>query len=385
MKILKILEIPIVYAQGSEDPSVVEEKVFGIVDFFVTNLPNWILALIIVFLSIILAKFLRNYVENKMLEHVGGEKEQQGAISLASRTTYWGVMILGFTMGLSIAGLHVETLVAAVGLGISFALKDLFTNFVAGVMILLARQFNIGDMIKVDGTIGKVEEIQSRATILKAIDGTKVIMPNTKLFTKKVTSLTSNPVRRIEVPISIAYKSDLNKAATLALQILSNHADILKKPSPAVLLSSMSEKSMDFKVRFWVSSHSAWLKTKSDVIALIKQTFDQQGIEIPFPSTNVILKKEEKVRQEEVKAPPITEEKPEPVASQADGAEQTPQGSEPASEGTEPASEGTEPASEGAEPVQKNEQNPETAQPETEKTPKAADATMPGADFMAQA
>jgi small conductance mechanosensitive channel len=315
----KIL-IPIAFAQDkttdktTESTSLLQDKIVAFFDFILNNLPNWILAVIIAFLFILIAKFFKRMVENKMTLHIGAGKENEGAIILASRTTYWGVLILGITIALSIAGLHLETLLAAVGLGVSFALKDLFTNFVAGVMILLSRQINLGDLISVNGVAGKVEEIQSRSTIIKAYNGTKIIIPNSDLFMERVTNYTANPLRRIEIPVGISYEASMQKAATVMLNILSNHPDVLKKPSPKVLVSEMGDSTIDFKVRFWVSSRSNWLKTKSDIIALILLNFEKENIEVPYNIQTILLKNLEK--KEETKSR-LDEKAPPPVEVQA--------------------------------------------------------------------
>lgn len=301
----------------ASNPSLLEQKIIDFFDFILNNLPNWILAVIIAFLAVLTAKFFKRMVENKMLLHLGGDKEQQGAITLASRTTFWGALILGLTVALSIAGLHLESLLAAVGLGVSFALKDLFTNFVAGVMILLSKQFDIGDVISVNGSIGKVEEIQSRATIIKAFNGTKIIIPNADLFTNKVTNFTANPVRRIEIPMWISYDSSMQKAAILMLNILSTHPDILKKPVPKVLVSELDDSSIVFKVRFWVSSRSNWLKTKSDIVALILMNFDKEGIEIPYPIQTVYLNNMQDKKSKDAESMSVPEQELPPVEIQA--------------------------------------------------------------------
>jgi len=163
-------------------------------------------------------------------------------------------------------------------------------NFLAGGMILLSRQFTIGDFIKVNDTIGKVTEIQTRATILKGLDGTKIIVPNADLFTNQVISFTSNPFRRIEVVVGVEYDTNLQVATKTIDATLKSTKGILFEPSPAILLSSpaillseFAESSINIVVRFWVESHSAWLQTKSNVIQNIKKAFDEVGIGIPFP------------------------------------------------------------------------------------------------------
>ena len=165
----------------------------GLIELVIYQIPLMIAGGVVIFLSYLVAKIARGIVENKMSEK-GIDEEHKELQILGGRMTYSGVLILGGTIGLKIAGIDLTAIIAAVAFGIGFALKDLIMNFLAGVMILVGGQITLGDFINVGGTRGKVVEIQSRVTILKALDGTKVIVPNAELFKKQVTSYTSNHI-----------------------------------------------------------------------------------------------------------------------------------------------------------------------------------------------
>jgi len=203
-----------------------------------------------------------------------------------------GSLTLGVTIALSIAGIDLTAIIAAAGFGIGFAMQDLIMNFMAGVLILLNRQFTIGDYIQVNDTIGQVQEIQSRSTVLKALDGTKVIVPNADLFTNQVTSYTSNPFRRIEIGVGVEYRTDLGHASQVILEALRSHNLVVLEPAPAILIDEFADSSINFLIRFWVDSHSNWMKTKSEVIHLVKKSFDAEGIGIPFPIRTLAFDKD---------------------------------------------------------------------------------------------
>ena len=285
MNLLRLL-VPIAEAasltdKSSETAEQSEEAVTSFITYLWDHIDNWIAAVIVVVFSIYFSKMIKKVVVDKVADKMGDEHEE--ILILVGRATYAAVLAVGLTIGLKVGGIDLTVIIAAVGFGIGFALQDILMNFIAGVIILASRQFAIGDFIEVNGTLGKVKEIQSRATILQALDGTKVIVPNADLFTNQVTSYTTNPFRRIEVPVGVEYRTDLKKATNVMLAVLHAHPRIMKQPAPAVILDEFADSSINFKVRFWVESKDKWINIKSEVIEQVKSALDEAGISIPFP------------------------------------------------------------------------------------------------------
>jgi small conductance mechanosensitive channel len=290
-----LLSAPLALAASITDQgsSTANQTSSGITSFLNTiwnKAPGWIAAMVVFAFSFVIAKVMKEKVVDKVSAQFS--EDDQDILVLIGRTTYVGVLAVGVTIALNIAGIDLTAIIAAVGFGVGFAMQDLVMNFMAGVLILLNRQFTIGDFIKINDTVGKVEEIQSRATILKALDGTRVIVPNADLFTNQVTSFTSNPFRRIEVPVGVEYRTDLSQAHQAIYEALMEHSGVLREPAPAIILSEFADSSINFLVRFWVDSHSKWIQTKSDVIQLIKKHLDEQAIGIPFPIRTLVFDKD---------------------------------------------------------------------------------------------
>lgn len=278
---------------------------------FIVSIPLWIAAFIVIFISFIVAKIVRSVVESKLADS-GLEEEHKEVQALAGRMAYLVIMTLGGTIGLKIAGIDLTTIIAAVGFGIGFALKDIIMNFIAGVMIIVSRHFTTGDFIKVGGVLGKIIEIQSRVTILQAIDGTKVIVPNASLFSGNVISYTSNPFRRIEIAVGIDYRNNLENAIKICLAAIKKTKGLLLQPKPSVLIAGFGASSIDLKVRAWVESRSAWLKIKGNLTINIKKEFDKYGIVIPWPISTLVYDKDqeivEKIIEEDKAKETITKE-----------------------------------------------------------------------------
>ncbi|KKP36617.1 hypothetical protein A2483_03685 [Candidatus Peregrinibacteria bacterium RIFOXYC2_FULL_33_13] len=245
------------------------------------RIDNWIAAIVVAVLAFAFAKMIRNTVIDRISQHI--DEENQDILILAGRATYLGVLAVGITIALKVAGIDITAIIAAIGFGIGFALQDLLMNFISGVMILVSRQFNIGDFIKVGETMGQVQEIQTRCTILKALDGTKVIVPNKDLFVNQVTSFTTNPFRRIEIAVGVDYSTDLKLAVNTAMQTIESGSNILKEPKSVVLIDAFAESSINLILRFWVDSKSNWLGIRSEMIINLKKNFDAVHINIPFP------------------------------------------------------------------------------------------------------
>lgn len=266
-------------------------KLAELFELMIEKIPLWIAAFVVIIMSVIAAKIGRRIIENKMAEK-GIEEEHKEIQILGGRLTYSAILMIGVTVGLKIGGIDLTAVLAAVAFGVGFALKDMIMNFLAGIMILVSRHFTIGDFINVGGTIGRVVEIQSRVTVLQAIDGTKVIVPNGQLFSKQVTSYTSNPFRRIEIETSVDYRANLKNALKVCLKVVKATKGVLAEPKPAVLVSEFGDSEIVIKVRAWVESRSGWLKIKSELLSNLKKAFEDYNIDFPYPITQLVYDKE---------------------------------------------------------------------------------------------
>lgn len=293
-----ILQIPTAYAQALDAGAVTgetESQLVGLLDFFIVKIPSFIAAFVVFAIFFFLAKAIKGIVESRVSTAFEEHKEVQ---ILAGRVASVSTLVIGATVALNIAGIDLTVIIAAVGFGIGFALKDIIINFLAGMMILAQKQYTIGDFINIDGTIGKIEEIQARATILKALDGTKVVVPNAELFSKQVISYTSNVFRRIEVSVGVEYDTDLKLAVETCYNAIKRTTGVLIEPQPAVLVTEFGDSSINLVVRAWVDSHGSWLQIKSDLTVNIKKEFDKVGIGIPFPIRTIVYDKDAKAEKE---------------------------------------------------------------------------------------
>lgn len=300
--IASLLQIPIAHAQANLNANNVATETQGeiskLVEFIVGQIPLWITALIVFVLTFIIAKIVKSSVENKLTKE-GFEEENKEVTILAARTANAAVLIVGITVALKIAGIDLTAIIAAGAFGVGFALQDIIMNFIAGVMILSARHYSIGDVIKVDGILGKIVEIQTRATILKAFDGTRVVVPNATLFKNTVTSLTSNPFRRITLINGVGYGADLKKTSEVVLKAVGETEGLLAVPKPSIVFYEWGDYSINFRVNAWVESHSPRIKIRNKMLMNMQQALDASGIPIPYPTQSIELEKNSEDEQDE--------------------------------------------------------------------------------------
>lgn len=276
-----------------------EGQLTQLVGQIISQIPLWITAFIVLVITFVIARIAKSAVENKMAAE-GFEEENKEMAILASRSVNIGVLVVGITVALKIAGIDLTSIIAAGAFGIGFALKDIIMNFIAGVMILSSRHYSIGDSIKVGATVGKIVEIQTRATILKAFDGTKIIVPNSTLFKKQVTSLTSNPFRRIKVAMGVGYDADLKKTMEVVLAAVEATEGVLAQPKPGMRYTGFGAYSIEFGVKAWVESRGGWIKIRHRMVMNIRKALHEAGIEIPYPIQTLHVSEEEEQEEKVV-------------------------------------------------------------------------------------
>lgn len=260
--------------------------------FVVDNIGNWIAGLVIVVISVILGNMAAKAAKNAILKE--RDDVQESALILVERMTKILVITVGVTIAFAINGLNFTAVIGALSLGIGFALKDIIGNFISGVIMLAQNRINIGDFIKVGDTLGTIVNIDTRATILQAIDGTEVVIPNQIMLGETLISYTANPFRRIDLMVGVDYKTDLPMVTSLIKAIIDKYEDIVIKPEPLILVEEFGDSSINIKIRFWVESTANWMKIRSNLANRIKQAFDEVGVNIPFPIRTLKLDEDDR-------------------------------------------------------------------------------------------
>jgi small conductance mechanosensitive channel len=199
------------------------------------------------------------------------------------------IFIVGLVVALSMLEINIGPFLATIGAAgfiIAFALQGTLSNFAAGIMILIYRPYDIGDLIDVGGTFGKVDAMTIVSTTLMTVDNKKVVVPNNKIWGDTITNVTGTDKRRVDMVFGIGYSDDIAKAQKILEEILVKHAAVLKDPKPVVKVHELADSSVNFVVRPWAETDNYW-DVYWDITRTVKERFDAEGVSIPFPQRDV--------------------------------------------------------------------------------------------------
>ncbi len=199
------------------------------------------------------------------------------------------VMVIGILSALQYVEAPIGPLLAGFGVlsfVVAFALQDTLGNFASGIMILLYRPYDIGDVIDGAGTRGKVNAMSLVSTTLITPDNQVVIVPNNAIWGSTITNVTARDTRRVDLTFGVGYGDDLDKAEAMLLSVVTAHPLVLKSPEPQIKVSNLGDSSVDFVVRPWCKTSDYW-DVFFDLNKQLKQRADADGISIPFPQRDV--------------------------------------------------------------------------------------------------
>jgi len=215
------------------------------------------------------------------------------------------MMLLGLLIALSQLGISLGPLLAGLGVAgfiVGFALQDTLANFASGMMILLYRPYDVGDLVDVSGVFGKVDKMSLVSTTILTLDNQTLVVPNKTIWGDVIKNVTAQDVRRVDMLFGISYSDDIPKAEKVLAGILTEHEKILDEPAPVVHLHELGDSSVNFVVRPWVKVDDYW-DVYWYVTREVKMRFDAEDISIPFPQRDVHIYEERLARGGAVEAP----------------------------------------------------------------------------------
>ena len=281
----------------SMDPSQFKEVITGqntllkdamssLIEMTMAFIPRLIVATLILWLGFKLSKLLKRSLL-RILERRGAE---------ASLKSFLGsfvdvlLRILIIIMAMDVIGIKATSFIAvlgAMGLAIGMALQGTLQNFAGGVIILLMKPFKVGDYIECGSYKGYVREIRIFHTIVRPFNGRIIVVPNSELSNKSLINHTREPQIRLTVEAGVAYGTDLKKAKELLQAIMDEDPLIQKEPkAPKVFVSDLADSSVVLTLWIWTTVDDYWT-VNCYIREKIYDTFNENGIEIPFPQITV--------------------------------------------------------------------------------------------------
>lgn len=213
---------------------------------------------------------------------------KQSQMILNKAIIYSGFIIILFLvlkrLDIKLAGLLGAAGVVGIVLGI--ASQTSVGNIISGIFLVSEKTFEIGDLIRVGDKTGTVYSIDLLSVKLKTLDNLLIRIPNQTMISTEVTNITKFPIRRMDITVSVAYKEDLQKVMDILKQLVKENPVCLDEPEPLIVIQQFGESSIDFTYGIWFEK-SNYLKVRNSIMRQIKDTFDDEGIEIPFPHRTI--------------------------------------------------------------------------------------------------
>ncbi len=243
------------------------------------------LVLVILFVALTAAGWISSAVHTSLRKM----KFDATLSKFIAKLARWGVLMLAGLSCLGYFGVETTSFAAvlgAAGFAVGLAFQGTLSNFAAGAMLLLFRPFKVGDVVNLNGQLGKVDEIELFTTTLDTFDNRRIILPNSDVFGSTIENITYHPLRRVDVEVGAAYDADIDTTRTALERAITNTQGVLTNPEPAVVLLSLGASSVDWSVRAWAPTGD-YATVKQALLRSVKNSLDDEGIGIPFPQMDI--------------------------------------------------------------------------------------------------
>lgn len=262
-----------------------EQAKSTLIDLAIRFGPKLLVAALILVAGLFVGRWLGRLSERMLVRFGLDETVRQLLVRIVR------LLVLGLFLILALQNLGVELLPLIAGLGVAgagvaLAMQGVLGNLVAGLTIIFARPFRIGDYISIVGEDGVVEEISLFNTVLSHLDRSRVVIPNRKIVGEILHN--HGEIRQLDVEVGVAYDTDIPRALAAARAVLAANGRVLRDPEPLVLVRTLADSSVNLAVKPWVKAVD-FLEVAGEVNQALLETFRADGIVIPFPQREVRL------------------------------------------------------------------------------------------------
>lgn len=239
--------------------------------------------------TLLVALYLGRLAENRLMR---SQELDQNLRLVLSKVVRAALVLLAVLIALPLAGIDITFLSVfggALGVGLGFGLQKIAANYISGFIILLDRSVRIGDLMTIDNRYGEITQITTRYTVLRAMDGTEAIIPNETLISSVVVNHSfSDRELRMNLPVQVAYGSDVEKAMAIMTEVAASHPRVLKTRPPAAFLREFGDSGINLELVVWINDpEEGQLNLRSELNLGIWRRFKAEGIEIPYPRRDV--------------------------------------------------------------------------------------------------
>jgi small-conductance mechanosensitive channel len=220
--------------------------------------------------------------------HVSGRYDAQKGL-VVDKLVFWPLVLVIAVSVLKEVGFSLAPLLGAagiLGIAIGFASQTSVSNVISGFFLLAEEPFKVGDIIQVGDAQGVVLTIDMLSVKIRTFDNKMVRIPNEALVKSQFTNVTYFPIRRLDVPVGVAYREDIGRVRQVLLEVANANPNVLMEPEPLVIFQGYGTSSIDFNFAVWVRRESFML-VRSQISEAVKKRLDAEGIEIPFPHVSL--------------------------------------------------------------------------------------------------
>jgi len=246
-------------------------------------------------LTIALALMLAAWLIRKFSQHLLKSDRDANQVQLINRTLWAAVIATLFFTALGMLKVPLGAFAfisGAVAIGIGFGAQNIINNFISGWILMGERPIRIGDLLEVNGTLGRVEAINTRSTRIKRVDGVRIVVPNSHLLENMVVNWNLGDDNiRIFISVGVAYGSPVRLVAELIEKAVTEQEDVLQDPEPRILFQDFGNSALDFEAYFWTQLRPGgdMRRLRSEIRFRIDELFRENGITIAFPQRDVHL------------------------------------------------------------------------------------------------
>lgn len=244
-----------------------------------------------IWLSFLLSRFIRFVLEEDVYPRV----ELAGGVPYAISTMlHYVLLVVGFLLAIAALGVDLTKftiLAGALGVGLGFGLQNIVNNFVSGLILLFERPVKVGDTVQLGEHQGDLNRIGLRASVVRKVDGSDVIVPNSQLISEEVINWTlSDQQRRLDINVGVAYGTDPEIIIEMLSKVAVAHENVLKSPLPRTIFVGFGDNSLDFQLRAWTNHTENWVGIRSELAVGVHNALRDAKIEIPFPQRDMNLR-----------------------------------------------------------------------------------------------
>lgn len=259
------------------------------IPFINISIADILIAIIIIIVGYFISRLISKYIAKMMAR----AKLSKILVEFTSRVVR--IILIIFVISIAVGFLGVDVGAAVISISVvagfifGFAFQETLGNLAAGFMIAITKPFKKNDYVEAAGHSGRINNVGASITTITTLDNKRIIIPNSKLWGEPIVNYTAHSTRMIDMRIGISYGDDIGKAIEVAMNVVKKHEKVLKDPSPYIGVADLGDSSVDLLIRPWVKTDDYWT-TKWDLTRSIKETYDKEGINIPFPQRDLWIK-----------------------------------------------------------------------------------------------